>query len=81
LPFSEEEENFIETFLTEGKGRTFQGAQDTVMMRRIATGRLADVAADSSHRGFKKDGVNWEMLKDGVKRGLGPRKDEEAFLI
>jgi hypothetical protein len=80
LPFTEEEEEFIEKFLTEGKGRTFQGAEDTVMMRRIATGKLADVAAEAGHRGFKKDGLNWEILKDGVKRGLGPRKDEEAFL-
>jgi hypothetical protein len=81
LPFSEEEEEFVEKFLTEGRGRTYQGAQDTVLMRRIAMGRLVDVASETGTRGRKHDGVNWEMLKDGVKRGLGPRKHEENFVI
>jgi hypothetical protein len=81
LPFSEEEEEFIEKFLTEGKGRTFQSAQDTVMMRRIATGKLTDVAAEAGIRGRRVDGVNWEILQGGVKRGLGPRKDEQGFVV
>jgi hypothetical protein len=81
LPFNDEEEEFIEKFLTEGKGRTYQGAQDTVLMRRIATGRLADVASETGARGQRLGGVNWEMLKDGVKQGLGPRKDEESFVV
>lgn len=80
LPFTEDEEDFIEKFLTEGKGRTYQGASDTVTMRRIATGRLTDVAGDTGTRGRRVDGVNWEMLRDGVKKGLGPRKDEEVSL-
>jgi hypothetical protein len=81
LPFSEEEEEFIEKFLTEGRGRTFQSAQDLVMMRRIATGKLTDVASDMGTRGRRIEGVNWESLKDGVKRGLGPRKDEQGFAV
>tara|TARA_R110002003_G_scaffold198_5_gene15453 strand:- start:745 stop:1515 length:771 start_codon:yes stop_codon:yes gene_type:complete len=81
LPFSDEEEEFVEKFLTEGKGRTYLGAQDTVLMRRIAVGRLTDVASEAATRGRKLDGVNWEMLKDGVKKGLGPRKDEAGFTV
>jgi hypothetical protein len=81
LPFNDEEEEFIEKFLTEGKGRTYQGAQDTVLMRRIATGRLANVAGETGARGQRLGGVNWEMLKDGVKQGLGPRQDEESFVV
>lgn len=81
LPFTEDEEEFIEKFLTEGKGRTYQGALDTLLMRRIAMGRLADVAKEPSMRGRKHEGLNWEILKDGVKRGLGPRKNEEGFLV
>jgi len=81
LPFSEEEEQFVEKFLTEGKGRNYQGANDTLLMRRIAMGRLADVASEAGTRGRKHDGLNWEMLKDGVKRGLGPRKGEEGFTV
>ena len=81
LPFTEDEEDFIEKFLTEGRGRVFQGAQDTVMMRRIAMGRLTDVVGDTGTRGRRVDGVTWEILKDGVKRGLGPRSDEEGFMV
>lgn len=81
LPFSDEEEEHLEKFLTEGKGRSFQGAQDTVMMRRIATGRMVEVALETGLRGRRVDGVTWDTLRDGVKKGLGPRKDEEAFMI
>lgn len=81
LPFTKDEGEFIEKFLTEGKGRVFQGAQDTVMMRRIATGRLTAVAGETGARGRRVDGVTWEILKDGVKKGLGPRKDGDGFVI
>lgn len=82
LPFISEEEEFIEKFLTEGKGRTFRGAQDTVLMRQVATGRLTDVANETGTKGGKRlDGVNWDMLKDGVGQGLGPRKDEQGFAV
>jgi hypothetical protein len=81
LPFSDDEEEFVEKFLTEGKGRSFRGAEDTVMMRRIAMGRLGDVAGETGTRGRKLDGVNWEMLKDGVARGLGPRQGEDAVMM
>jgi hypothetical protein len=81
LPFSDEEEEFVEKFLTEGRGRTYRGAQDTLLMRRIAMGRLADVAGENGTRGRTHDSVNWGTLKDGIKRGLGPRKDDESFVI
>ncbi|KAF2241968.1 hypothetical protein BU26DRAFT_162416 [Trematosphaeria pertusa] len=81
LPFSEEEDEWIEKFLTEGKGRTFRQAEDTVVMRRIATGRVRDVAREKGHKGRKYEGVNWEILRDGMAKGLGPRRDEEAFAV
>lgn len=80
LPFTQEEDEYIERFLTEGKGRIFLGAHDTVLMRRIAMGRLADVAAEQDTRSRKHDGLTWELLKDGVRKGLGPRKFEERFM-
>ncbi|KAF1928942.1 uncharacterized protein M421DRAFT_420170 [Didymella exigua CBS 183.55] len=79
LPFSDEEENFIEEFLTKGKGRTYRNAEDTVMMRRIVIGRLSDVAKDQDTRGRRADGVDWDSLKDGIDRGLGPRRDKGEF--
>jgi hypothetical protein len=81
LPFSDQEDEFIEKFLTEGKGRAFRNAEDTVMMRRIAMGRLADVVKDQNTRGRRANGVNWDSLKDGVERGLGPRVDEDRFVF
>ncbi|KAF1920650.1 nuclear pore complex assembly-domain-containing protein [Ampelomyces quisqualis] len=81
LPFSSEEEEFIEKFLTEGKGRTFRGAEDTVLMRQVAMGRLTEVANEAGTRGRRHDGVNWDLLKDGVGQGLGPRKDEQDFVV
>jgi hypothetical protein len=81
LPFTEDEEAFVEKFLTEGRGRSFQGAGDTVLMRRIAMGRLSGVASENATRGRRLDGLSWEVLKDGVKAGLGPRKDEEGFVV
>lgn len=73
LPFTDEEEQWIEKFLTEGDGRNLPHAADTVLMRRIATGRLYTAAGDLPVKGRKHDHVNWEILKDGVKNGLGPR--------
>lgn len=81
LPFSDEEERWIETFLTEGKGRTLPGAVDTVIMRRFATGRMVDVANDTTAKGKRVNGINWDVLKEGVRNGLGPRRDETDFVI
>ena len=81
LPFSEDEEEFVEKYLTEGKGRGFRNAEDTVMIRRIAMGKLTKVADDQGIRGSKVDGVNWDSLKNGVKRGLGPRGEEDGFVL
>ncbi|KAF2702684.1 hypothetical protein K504DRAFT_475139 [Pleomassaria siparia CBS 279.74] len=81
LPFDEDEEKFVEHFLTEGKGRSYSGAADTVLMRRIATGRLQEVANDTTIKGRKHAQVNWEVLKDGVTRGLGPRNNGDSPFV
>jgi hypothetical protein len=73
LPFTDEEESWMETFLTEGDGRAYTNAADTVLMRRIATGRLYVAASDVQAKNRKHDHLTWEILKDGVKKGLGPR--------
>lgn len=81
LPLDDAEEKWVDAFLTEGKGRNFRGAADTVMVRRIATGRLQQAASDITTKGRKHGQVNWDLLKDGVKRGLGPRKDDESPFV
>jgi hypothetical protein len=77
LPLSQKEDEWLEYFLTKGKGRTLQNALDTVLLRRIARGRLAGMAGEMGVRGMRVEGVNWEILREGVKKGLGPRMSEE----
>ncbi|CAI6338924.1 unnamed protein product [Periconia digitata] len=81
LPFDEEEEKWLEAFLTEGRGRMLPGAEDTIIMRRLANGNFRDVAGQKGPKGRKIDGVTWDLLRNGVKRGLGPRSDEERIQI
>ncbi|KAF2747538.1 hypothetical protein M011DRAFT_402495 [Sporormia fimetaria CBS 119925] len=78
LPLTTDEENWMEAFLMEGKGRNLRGAWDTVQIRRIATGKLQNAALDTSAKGRKHDHVNWEILRDGLRKGLGPRIDEDS---
>ncbi len=80
LPFNEAEENCFEEYLLRGKGRTLNGAKDTVMMRRIATGKLQAALKDSgSLSGRKINGMNWDSLRSGIESGLGPRNFKEGF--
>lgn len=81
LPFSEEEEQWLEKYLTEGKGRTLRGAEDTVYMRLIATGQLQRFADAKVRSGRVHNGVDWNKLKNGVKRGLGPRDGNDGFHV
>lgn len=81
LPLSEQEDEWLERFLTEGKGRTLKGAEDTVLMRRIATGRLQSFASAKIMSGKAHAGMDWMRLQSGVRKGLGPREGEEGFRI
>lgn len=60
LPLTDEEVCWFEDFLLHEKGSSCHGAKDSVMMRRIATGR--DYGNDPSlqhFRGQTIDGINW----------------------
>jgi hypothetical protein len=81
LPFDDEEEVWMEEFLIDGTGRNLPGARDTVMVRRILTGRVKEAVNDGGVKGRKYDQVNWDMLKDGLKRGLGPRVNEDTRFV
>ena len=70
LPLNEEEEQWFEEFLNEGKGSTLYGAKDTVMMRKIAKGKMKDAFEFGSKlSGRKIDGLNWMTLRDGLQKG------------
>jgi len=79
LPLDEDEEEWIEKFLTEGKGRSLHGARDTIMARRIATGRYREALHDGAVKGRRYDDVTWDVVKDELSKGLGDRMDQEPF--
>ena len=71
LPLNDDEEKLLEDFLLVGKGKNLPGAKDTVIMRRIATGRLQEAIDDSRNiTGRRFDGVNWASLREGLQQGF-----------
>lgn len=68
LPFDAKEEEWFEEALLRGNCRTLNAAKDTVMMRRLAVGKLHNLSADlESLSGRKVDGLNWDVLKQSMK--------------
>ncbi|KNG80835.1 hypothetical protein ANOM_011217 [Aspergillus nomiae NRRL 13137] len=64
LPFDDQEEGWFEDSLLRGNAKGLHGAKDTVMMRRLATGKLENLSADLESLGGKKvDGLNWDILR------------------
>ncbi len=69
LPLDEEEEACFEEYLKDGNGRTLFGANDTLVMRALVTGRSnAIMEYGKNMSGRKIDGVNWATLRDSVQR-------------
>ena len=67
LPFDDQEEEWFEDCLLHGNSKGLHGAKDTVMMRRLATGKLENLSADLESLGGKKvDGLNWDILRQGI---------------
>lgn len=68
LPLDDREEEWFEECLLRGRGRSLHGAKDTVMMRRLASGKFSNLSTDLESLGGKKiDGVNWDVLKQSMK--------------
>ena len=67
LPLDKDEENWFEEFLEEGNGRILAGANDTLIMRAIASGRLESVPQDRRTGNSRKiDGVDWNTLRGAL---------------
>jgi hypothetical protein len=67
LPFDDQEEEWFEDSLLRGNAKALHGAKDTVMMRRLATGKVESLFTDLESLGGKKiDGMNWDTLKQGL---------------
>lgn len=73
LPFNAEEERWFETYLVSGEGRSLKRAKDSLMMRRIATGRFTEALSLPELRSNNIGGLSWEMMQTGLLEGMGPR--------
>lgn len=63
LPFSEDEELWFEECLLHGKAARSPGAKDSVLMRRLATGKLqSGTSGLKRFKGTKLNGVNWDDI-------------------
>ena len=64
LPLDEEEAVWLEGYLIEGKGAALPSAQDTLVMKRMATGQLQDAAILVKSLQEKKSiqGLSWTSL-------------------
>ncbi|KKY39839.1 hypothetical protein UCDDA912_g00154 [Diaporthe ampelina] len=67
LPLDSAEELWFEEYLTSGGGRKLRKAKDTVLMRRVVTGRHTDSVGD------RNLGGQWNVVLGGFKSGMGGR--------
>ena len=71
LPLNEEEEAYFKEYLKDGNGRTLSGANDTLLMRALVTGRSNTMMEYGDNMsGRRINGTNWTILRDSVQRGL-----------
>lgn len=79
LPFTSEEEKWFEHYLLVGPGKSIHGARDTVMTRKVMTGKMDDALDCGKHlSGRKFDGMTWETVKDAIEQGMGPRRGSQT---
>lgn len=67
LPLDSAEDQWFRDYLTSGDGRKLRNAKDTVLMRRVVTGRHAESMNDKSL------GSQWAAVLGGFKSGMGGR--------
>jgi hypothetical protein len=73
LPFTQEEEDWFEGYLTTGDGKGLKRANDTLMMWKISSGRFKDALSGSITGGNVTHNLSWETIMSGLHEGLGPR--------
>lgn len=67
LPLDGAEEQWFNEYLTTGDGRKLRKAKDTVIMRKVVTGKHNESAS------VKNLGGQWGLVLDGFKSGMGNR--------
>ena len=74
LPLNAEEEEWFNDYLTRGDGARFKKAKDTVLMRKIGTGKFVGLDMKGI-QGKNIGGLDWNVLIAGIENGMGPRAD------
>lgn len=69
LPFDSTEEVWFEEFLSQEDGKKLKRARDTLLMRKLVTGRYSEAIKEKSLGG------RWGVVLEGVKSGLGGRAE------
>ncbi|KAL0936775.1 nuclear pore assembly complex assembly domain-containing protein [Colletotrichum truncatum] len=69
LPLDTVEESWFEEFLTQEEGKKLRVAKDTLLMRKLVTGRYSEAVQDKSL------GNRWGVVLEGIKSGLGGRAE------
>ncbi|GJC87433.1 protein ELYS [Colletotrichum liriopes] len=69
LPFDTTEEIWFEEYLSQEDGKKLKKARDTLLMRKLVTGRLSEAVKE------KNLGGKWGVVLEGVKSGLGGRAE------
>lgn len=68
LPLDNDEEVWFEEALLHGHASSFPGAKDTLMMRRLATGKMDELGPELQSLGGKRvDGLNWDDLRGSMR--------------
>lgn len=62
MPLDPTEEGWFEEYLTTGEGRSLKRARDTLLIRKIACDRFADI-------GKQRAGGQWAAVLEGIKKG------------
>jgi hypothetical protein len=73
LPLTTEEEQWFEEYLMTGDGRHLRRAKDTLLMRKIGTGRFEEVLSIDGSNSRVLNGLSWDMMKGSIQDGLGLR--------
>lgn len=68
LPFDTVEEGWFEEYLTNGEGKSYKKAKDTLLIRRIACDRYSDVSK-------QRVGGQWAGVLEGIKSGIDGQKN------
>ena len=64
LSFTQEEEQWFQECLIDGKASKLSGSKDTVLMRKFTKGQLkASTGVLNRAKGQKLDGINWEDVR------------------